>query len=188
MLATLVSVLVVGFGQERVFPAAPLSLGGAKTTKGETVDFSLGESKAGVLIFTLRDCPIANRYAPEVRRISEEYGEQGVKFWRVYVDSMDMAEAVEAHGRDYGYKFPGVLDDSMALVKATGVRVTPEVVVFGPDKRMLYRGRIDNQNIEHGRVRPGYRRDLRVALDEILAGQPVSVKETAAVGCFISWE
>lgn len=138
-----------------------------------------------MLLFIAHECPIANRYAPEIARIQKEYSSKGVDFYRVYVMPLKEASIAKAHGEEYKLPFDALLDPNRKLVDAVNATVTPEAAVVGPKGTLLYRGRIDDQNIEHGKIREGYRRDLRVALDEILAGKPVSVKETPAIGCFL---
>jgi hypothetical protein len=132
-----------------------------------------------------RNCPIGNRYAPEITRIAQKYGAQKVNFFRVYVEPQSASKAVQRHGKEYGLAIPALLDSKKSLAQSLGMRITPEVAVVGKDGTLLYRGRIDDRTIEHGKEKPGYRRDLREALDEILAGKPVSVRHTAATGCII---
>lgn len=163
----------------------PIELGAGLNLAGDVVQLKMGENRAHVLVFVTDQCPIANRYAPEIQRIEAEFGKKGVGFSLVYLGSPKYASEYRKHWKEFGYQIPGFMDPELKWVKATGVTVTPEVVVFDAGWRMKYRGRIDNQNVEHGKVREGYRRDLRVALDEILAGLPVSQPTTAAVGCII---
>lgn len=166
-------------------PLASIELGAGLSLAGDVAHLNMGENQAHVLIFVTDQCPIANRYAPEIQRIVADYGKRNVGFSLVYVGSPKYAPEYRKHWKEFGYQIPGFMDPEMKWVKATGVTVTPEVVMFDAEWRMKYRGRIDNQNVEHGKVREGYRRDLRVALDEILARLPVSQPTTAAVGCII---
>jgi hypothetical protein len=142
--------------------------------------------KATVLFFVMHDCPLANTCAPEISRIAEEYAPRGVRSFVVYVEESLSARAARKHAREYGFGCPALLDRAQQLVKFTGATVSPEVAVLGPDNRLLYRGRIDDRLVEFGkrRVTPT-RRDLREALDEILAGQPVSTPITKARGCYL---
>ena len=72
-------------------------------------------------------------------------------------------------------------------MKQTGVTVTPEVAVLSADQKLLYRGRIDDRYIDFGKDRPEPTvRDLERALDAIVAGKPVPVAETRAIGCILS--
>ncbi|MCB0824550.1 MAG: redoxin domain-containing protein [Armatimonadetes bacterium] len=184
ILATLVASVILG--QDRSFPVGKVNLSGATEVTGDPFKLQEPAGPCSVLIFLSHDCPIANRYAPEIKRIYNEYIEKKIPFYRVYLGSAEhYADTAVKHGNDYGLEFPIVLDPNKKLVEALNISVTPEVAVISKDYKLLYRGRIDDQNIEHGRVKEGYRRDLRVALDEILAGKPVSERATAAVGCFI---
>lgn len=145
------------------------------------------KAKATVLIFVGTECPIANRYSPEFARIDSEYWPKGIRFIRVYPDPATTAEQVDRHGKEYGLEMKAVRDVRHLWVKLVGATITPEAAVIGPDGKLLYRGRIDDRNVEHGRIaESGYRKDLRIALDEILAGKPVSQKVTPAIGCFIA--
>lgn len=183
---SMLSALVLGAVlQERPFPTEPIKLPEPTVVDGKKL-VADKDTKAVAYFFIATDCPIANRYAPEIARITSEYKEKGVLSYRVYLLDPSEKETIVAHGKEFSLNVPALVDPELKLVKALGVRVTPEVAVVGKDGTLLYRGRIDDRNIEHGQVRPDYRRDLRLALDEIVAGKPVSVKETAAIGCFIS--
>ena len=145
-------------------------------------------TKAIVFLFTSTDCPISNRYAPEVRRLAEEFGSKGVVFRLVYPNPSEDAAAIREHMAAYAYTgvVEGVRDPKLALVKFAGATITPEaaVVVGG---RVVYRGRIDDRFVDLGRERPApTRRDLFDALAAIVAGRPAPDATTQAVGCFIS--
>jgi hypothetical protein len=145
-------------------------------------------TKAIVFLFTSTDCPISNRYAPEVRRIAEAFGSKGVVFRLVYPSPSENAKAIREHMTAYGYDgvAEAVRDPKQALVKFAGATITPEVaVVVGG--RVVYRGRIDDRFVDLGRERPApTRRDLFDALTAIVAGKPAPYATTQAVGCFIS--
>ena len=145
-------------------------------------------TKAIVFIFTSTDCPVSNRYAPEVRRIAEAFGSKGVAFRLVYPSPAENAKAIREHMAAYAYTgvFEGVRDPKLALVKFAGATITPEaVVVVGG--RVAYRGRIDDRFVDLGRERPApTQRDLFDTLTAILDGKPAPLAKTQAVGCFIS--
>ena len=145
------------------------------------------EGKASVLFFITSDCPISNSYAPEIQRICSEYGPKKVSCSLVYVDP-DLTQAdVKKHVKEFGYSaVPAILDSTQKLVHAAGATVTPEAAVIGQSGRVLYRGRIDNVYAALGKRRPeATEKDLRKALDEVLAGKPVSIPQTKAIGCYI---
>jgi hypothetical protein len=143
--------------------------------------------EATVFLFVRTDCPISNRYAPDVRRLRESFARRGIAFWLVFVDPGESSEAIRAHLREYDYGVEALRDSSHLLVDLAGVRVTPEAAVFGADRELLYRGRIDDRHSGFGQVRPrATSRDLERALVAILSGQRPSPATTDAVGCYIA--
>jgi DNA-binding transcriptional LysR family regulator len=139
------------------------------------------------LFFISRDCPISNRYSPEIRRICEEYSPRGLNCALVYVDK-DLRDADAAkHALEYGHgAYPKFVDQAHALVAAAGATVTPEVVLIRPDESIAYRGRIDNSYAALGKPRSVVTdHDLRAALDAVLAGRPVAKAEVPPIGCYI---
>jgi hypothetical protein len=142
--------------------------------------------RAVALVFVLPDCPVANGYAPEINRLCQEYTPRGVSFFLVQVDPDLGSREAGRHAREYGYSCPVVLDSRHELVRRAGATMVPEAVVFGPDGQRKYRGRIDDQYADLGKRRAQVTsRDLRDALDAVLAGRPVRRPVTQAVGCFI---
>lgn len=176
-LAALVSV----FAQAKPFPEKALGLASFTALDGSVVN--VRPDRISCFFFVTVDCPIANRYAPEISRIMKEYSRRQVDFYIVYVDASHGVEAVEKHAREYGLKATLVRDIKHEIVQKVFASITPEVAVVREDS-LLYRGRIDGSYVEHGApVNTPYRRDLRIALDELLGGGKVTVKETTAVGC-----
>ena len=181
---------------------------------GRRVDpFADVNAKATVFLFVRVDCPISNRYAPEVGRLVQKFASQGVAFELVYVDPGESSEEIRKHMRDYGYQMTALRDNEHALVKMTGAKVTPEAAVFVPGPSgaspdlprppetpsgrgrrdaavgtglMVYRGRIDDQYVDFGKTRPGPTvHDLEDVLQAIVRGRTVATQTTRAVGCFI---
>ncbi len=145
------------------------------------------DAKATVFLFTRTDCPISNRYAPEVLRLHAKFKSDNVRFWLVYPDPDESVKAIREHVKEYGYSFSVLRDPHHRLVKKTQVKVTPEAAVFVPARRMVYRGRIDDRYVDFGKARATpTQNDLEQALQAILEGRPVDRAMTPAVGCFIS--
>lgn len=141
--------------------------------------------EATVLFFVMTDCPISNRYAPEIRRLHEEFAGR-VRFWLVYVDAQRPLEELREHRSSFGYPFPALRDVDGALVAHAGATVTPEAAVFDARQRMIYRGRIDDRFVSFGVARRAPRtRDLHDRLSRITAGETLAFSETRAVGCYI---
>lgn len=144
-----------------------------------------GDIKATVLLFVMTDCPISNRYAPEVRRLYDEFADT-VRFWLVYVDTHRPVDELREHHSSFAYPFGAVRDVDGALVSLAGATVTPEVAVFDSDRRVTYRGRIDDRYVSFGVARRAPRtRDLHDRLSRVAAGETLAFSETRAVGCYI---
>jgi hypothetical protein len=142
--------------------------------------------KATVLLFVRSDCPISNRYAPEVRRIYDLYVAKGIQFYLVYPDPDATSKTIRRHLEAYSLPVPALRDPYHTLVHHSGARVTPEVAVYGGDEKMKYRGRIDNWYVDFGKSRQAATtHDLKEVLDAVVAGKEVEVRETKAIGCFI---
>ena len=139
-----------------------------------------------VAIFTRSDCPVSNRYAPEVRALYERFEPQGVAFYLIFVDPREQPDAIRAHLAEYDYTCPALRDPQHSLVAATGAKVTPEAVVFDNERNVTYRGRIDDLYADLGQARPSpTRHDLADAIEATLAGRSVVEPVTTAVGCKI---
>ena len=143
-----------------------------------------GAARAVTLFFIATECPISNRYAPEINRLVAAYAAQGVAFYGVQSDPKIGASAARQHAQDYGFDFPVLLDPAQTVASRTGVTLTPTAVILSSAGELLYRGRIDNRYLDFGRYRDaGVTPDLRLALDAVVAGKPVAEPFTKAIGC-----
>ena len=140
-----------------------------------------------VLLFARRDCPISNRYAPEVARIHKEFAPKGVEFWQVYPNPDISFVEIHNHLGEYSYPFSAIHDPDHELVARTSATITPEAAVFNRKRELVYLGRIDDrwQDFGKSRFEPSVR-DLQQALEATLAGKTISSPVTKAVGCYIA--
>jgi hypothetical protein len=144
-------------------------------------------AKAFVYLFLSVDCPISNRYAPEVGRLHSRFAPRQVVFRIVYPGSGTSAEEIRRHLREFNYPCEAFCDLKLSLARRAGVRVTPEAAVFLPDGRLVYHGRIDDRFPALNAERPAaVQHDLEQALNELLEGKPVSQPHAPAIGCYIS--
>lgn len=142
--------------------------------------------KTTVLIFVRSDCPISNRYAPELQRLYREYSPRAA-FYLVYPDRAETAEGIQKHMAEYGYTFGALRDPDFSLVKLAKAHVTPEAAVISASGELLYHGRIDDRYVDFGKFRTEpTTHDLEDALQAVLAGKPVKVASTHAIGCFLA--
>ena len=143
-------------------------------------------AKAIVFFFLRTDCPISNRYAPEIERLAEKYSSNGIHFWLVYPEPESSFEEIERHRKEYRLSLEPLRDPRHVLVKMASVTVTPEAAVFLPDGRELYHGRIDDRYVDLGKERPeAITHDLDEALKSVASGKPIVSSVTRAVGCYI---
>lgn len=145
------------------------------------------DDRATVVLFVSTDCPISNRYAPEVARLHERFAPRGVRFWLVYPNPAEGSAVIREHLRAYSYPMPALRDPQHHLVRAVGATVTPEAVVVDAARRLRYRGRIDDRYPALGidRLVPT-RRDLAEAIQAVLESRPVPTPITRAVGCLLA--
>ena len=139
-----------------------------------------------LLIFVTPDCPVANRYAPEIDRIAAAYADRRVRTFLIYADPSLTPARVKTHLADFHplLRATSIIDKSWLLANETGATVTPEAVVITPAGR-AYRGRIDDWYLALGKSRAAATsHDLRDVLDAVLAGKPVK-PGAPAVGCYI---
>lgn len=142
--------------------------------------------KAVVLLFIGNDCPISNGYSKEIVRLCKEYTPKKVAFCVVYAEADICENDARKHAKDYGYCCPAILDPKLTLALKVGATIKPETAVLSPEGELLYLGRIDDIYADFGKKRAGpTRRDLKNALDAVLAGNPVPVARTKAIGCYI---
>ncbi len=145
--------------------------------------------RAVVLIFAASDCPIANRYVPEIARLNREFAARGVRFWWVFPNPDDTAAVVAQHNRDFSIAESTLLDRKQALVHMAHATTTPEAALFlvaNGGLREVYRGRIDDRYISLGQERPQpQHRELEAAIAAALAGKSIPQPAGPPVGCSI---
>lgn len=148
--------------------------------------FETSGTNGVVLLFTSVDCPIANRYAPEVRRIWERFHERKVSFWLVYADRDTTTEAIRKHLKEYQYPLAALRDPQHALVKQARATRTPECAVFDPSGKLVYHGRIDDRYVAFGKMRPKpTTHDLEDAIEAVLQRRAPKASFVPAIGCNI---
>lgn len=149
--------------------------------------FSEPGLKARVLIFARTDCPITNRYAPEIARVAQEFASQGVQFWIVYPDPSETQAKIVQHMADYHLPGHGISDPHFELMKRAQATVSPQAAVFDSAGKLVYSGRIDDRFVAFGKARPSPQvHDLEDAIRATLAGKPVSEARTKAIGCYLA--
>lgn len=147
------------------------------------------DAKGFVVIFTCNHCPFAKLYAQRLNDLNTKYQALGVPL--LAVNSMDTLvyeeetfEGMQAYVRNYELNFPYLYDAQQAVGKALGAAHTPQAFVIWKESdhwQIRYKGAIDDNGEEPEKATPF----IAQALDELLAGKPVSMPETESFGCRI---
>jgi hypothetical protein len=139
-----------------------------------------------VFLFLRTDCPIANSYAPEIKRIWRDFRGKGAGFFAVYSDSDETPGIIRRHLREYDFPMGALRDPKRTFAARSKVTVTPEAAIYRRDGSLLYHGRIDDRFADFGKARPlATTHDLSRAMAQALAGERVAPAGGSAVGCDI---
>jgi peroxiredoxin len=179
-------------------PSTMLSLG-SKTpdfrlpdTDGRTVSLDdFKDAPALLVIFLCNHCPYVKHVRHELAALAREYRDRGVAIVgisandaTVYPD--DSPEQMAREKAEVGYVFPYLYDASQEVAKAYQAACTPDFFVFDRDRSLVYRGQMDDSR--PGNERPVTGKDLRAALDAVLAGTPIPEDQKPSMGCNIKWK
>jgi peroxiredoxin len=138
-------------------------------------------NKGAVIIFIATKCPVSNAYNDRMEKLAEDYKAKGINVIGINSNNTEPAAEVKSHAAEKGLKFAILKDDGNKIADRLGANHTPEAYVIDASGKLVYHGRLDNAqnpaNITSN--------DLRDALDEMLAGKPVSKTGGAAFGCSI---
>jgi hypothetical protein len=139
-----------------------------------------------ILVFTDTKCPLVQRFLPRLKKLDEEFRNQGVQFVAVNVGRNDSILDIATQAVVHDMPFPFVKDADGSCVAACGVDRTAEAVLIDADYKLRYRGRIDSTYRLSGTAQTETTSELRDAILSLLAGKEIVVPETATDGCLIT--
>ena len=147
--------------------------------------------KAALLVmFLCRHCPYVQQVQEELARVGRDYAETGLGI--VGISSNDPAsypddapERLKELAERLAWRFPFCFDESQEVAKAYRAACTPDFYLFDAKRRLVYRGQLDESR--PGNNKPVTGRDLRAAIDAVLAGRPVDANQKPSIGCSIKW-
>jgi peroxiredoxin len=142
-----------------------------------------------VVMFICNHCPYVQAVEDRIIALQREYGPRGVQLVGICANDPtdypdDRPESLLRRWREKGYGFPYLIDATQDVARAFGAVCTPDIYVYGPDRRLAYHGRIDDNWREPERVQ---RRELAAALDALLAGRAPAREQHHSLGCSIKW-
>jgi peroxiredoxin len=155
------------------------------------------DRKALLVVFLCAHCPYVLHVQPELARIARDYagrsaGIVGITSNDVAQYPQDAPEPTTKWSREGGLTFPILYDETQSVAKAYTAACTPDFFLFDADRKLAYRGQIDDSRPMRGPERPGNGSssgaDVRAALDAVLAGQAVNPEQRPSIGCNIKWK
>jgi peroxiredoxin len=138
-------------------------------------------SKAIVIMFIATRCPVSNAYNERMVRLYNDYKPKGIAFIAINSNKQENVEEIKKHADEHGFKFTILKDLNNKIADKLEASVTPEIYLLNNKFEILYHGRIDDSRREQNVTS----KDLRTALDAVLSGKQIEVKETKAFGCTI---
>lgn len=170
-------------------PAPDFSLSDVIT--GQTITLAnFAGAPALLVMFICRHCPFVKHVEAELAQLGKDYQPRGVAMVAISANSLqthpqDGPEHLKAQAEALGFTFPYCFDGSQETAKRYTAACTPDFFMFDQEKKLVYRGQLDDSRPSNGLPVTG--KDLRSALDAVLAGLPVTTEQRPAVGCNIKW-
>ena len=169
--------------------APPFSLPDVSGKAVSIADFQ--NAPALLVMFICNHCPYVKHVRSGLAQLARDYQPKGAAIVAIssndvltHPDDSPAKMAVEA--KDAGYTFPYLYDESQAVAHAYQAACTPDFFLFDREKRLVYRGQLDDSRPGNGIPVTG--KDLRAALDAVLAGKPVATEQKPSIGCNIKWK
>jgi peroxiredoxin len=159
---------------------------------GRTVSLDDFQSAPALLIiFMCNHCPFVKHVAAGLAQLARDYQAQGVAVVGINSNNPithpgDSPEQMVHEAESRGYTFPYLFDETQAVAKAYRAACTPDFYVFDKNRQLVYRGQMDDSRPDSGIPVTG--RDLRAALDAVLAGKMPNEKQKPSIGCNIKWK
>lgn len=157
---------------------------------GKMISLSSFAEKALLVMFICRHCPFVKHVQKELAQLGEDY------FNRVGIIAIsandaknypdDAPDSLKAMATELGFKFPLCYDETQETAKAYTAACTPDFFLFDAERKLVYRGQLDDSRPSNGKPVTG--EDLRAAIELVLAGKPVEGEQKPSIGCNIKWK
>lgn len=149
------------------------------------------DKRALLVMFICRHCPFVKHVQTELARIGQDYGDQGLGIVAISANNVathpgDAPDQLKAMAQELNFTFPYCYDATQATAKAYTAACTPDFFLFDGNLQLVYRGQLDDSRPSNGKPVTG--RDLRAAINAVLAGQPVDANQIPSMGCNIKWK
>lgn len=171
-------------------PAPPFSLRDVVSGKTYSLD-SFADKTALLVMFICRHCPYVVHVQHEIARLGQDYADSALGIVAIssndpqqYPD--DAPERLKDMAQRLNFRFPLCFDETQEIAKAYKAACTPDFYLFDRERRLVYRGQLDDSR--PGNNKPVTGRDLRAAIEAALTGKPVPAEQKPSIGCGIKWK
>ena len=152
---------------------------------------TFADKKALLVMFICVHCPFVKHVQRELAQLGHDYVSKGVGIVAISANSIkthpqDGPEHLKAMAETLGFNFPYCYDADQSVAKAYTAACTPDFFLFDGDRKLVYRGQLDDSRPSNDKPVNGA--DLRAAIDQVFAGQSVSPDQKPSIGCNIKWK
>jgi peroxiredoxin len=161
----------------------------ASNTKISLSNFA--DKKALLVIFLCQHCPFVKHIRQELANLDKDYLESDLGIIGISANDAekypdDAPESLKAMACELGLRFPLCYDKSQETAKAYTAACTPDFFIFDAERKLVYRGQLDDSRPSNGKPVDGA--DLRAAIDAVLADKPIPSEQKPSIGCNIKWK
>ena len=159
---------------------------------GKTISLNSFAGKKGLLVmFICRHCPFVKHVQGELAQIGKDYADTDVGIVAISTNDAanypdDAPDKLKEMAQQLGFTFPFCYDESQEVAKAYTAACTPDFFLFDSNHQLVYRGQLDDSRPSNHQPVTG--KDLRAALDAVLASQTVNSDQKPSIGCNIKWK
>ena len=147
-------------------------------------------SKPTLIMFICNHCPYVIHYHSEIQKIYKDYKDQinMVAISSNDIDNypQDAPEHMQDLWKELGLSFPYLFDETQMVAKAYKAECTPEFYLFHSNRKLVYRGRLDESSPNSAILPSG--KDLRDAIENLLNEREISLEQFPSMGCNINWK
>lgn len=162
------------------------------TVSGKNINLhNIPSEKATVIMFICNHCPYVKHVRQELAKLGNDYMFKGVNFLAISSNDVekypeDSPENMKNTAEAWKLPFPYLFDETQSMAKSYKAACTPDFYVFDGELKLAYRGQLDDSRPGNDVSVTG--QDIRNALDNILAGNPVNQEQKPSIGCNIKWK
>lgn len=149
------------------------------------------DKKALLVMFICRHCPYVQHVKYEIAKIGRDYKDKSVGIVSISANDPisypeDAPQSLKEMAQDTGFTFPFCFDETQSTAKAYTAACTPDFFLFDKERKLVYRGQLDNSR--PGNNLPTNGHDLRAAIANVLKGEAVNANQKPSSGCSIKWK